>query len=215
MFGTTDSDDYCNAGLWPRALTPPTMTSLLKRWSRFRGQWVFSSWSTYVVNNQFGLVLVISAWLHFSKQAYSIIIGNFDAFAATSRNQETELLPRCARRRTRLACEPRRMLLAGQQGPSRWRFWAAPRFSKTPIHDVVFYFLFNLFWLAPVLRVSNHKQTYPHVLARLFKFICLDQCGECAKNRDPNTLKLHIFHHYLHHWHEKVLIFIIFTYFYL
>jgi len=36
------------------------------------------------------------------------------------------------------------------------------------------------------------------------KILSCPKCGECAKNRDPNTLKLHIFHHYLHHWHDKV-----------
>ena len=30
------------------------------------------------------------------------------------------------------------------------------------------------------------------------------QCSEFDRNKDPNNLKLHIFHHYIDHWKQKV-----------
>jgi len=36
------------------------------------------------------------------------------------------------------------------------------------------------------------------------KILRCPKCDECGRNKDPNTLKLHIFHHYLHHWQDKV-----------
>ena len=64
-------------------------------------------------------------------------------------------MSRCAKRRTRLACDPRRMLLAGRRGPSRWRFWAAPRFSQAHIYKVLVLFSLKFLLICSVTRVEE------------------------------------------------------------
>ena len=58
-----------------------------------------------------------------------------------------------------------------------------------------------------VTRIQTHLKSsrfkLSNIKAILIIFTC--QCDECGRNKDPNTLKLHIFHHYLHHWQDKVL----------
>jgi len=53
-------------------------------------------------------------------------------------------------------------------------------------------------------RIKNSTQTLPQKNSRSKPIIKCPKCNKFDKNRCPNNLKLHIFHHYLDFWKEKI-----------
>ena len=53
-------------------------------------------------------------------------------------------------------------------------------------------------------RIQNNTKTLPQKKTQSKPLIKCPKCSKFDKNRCPNNLKLHIFHHYLHFWKEKI-----------
>eukprot|EP00092_Neocalanus_flemingeri_P023584 GFUD01025575.1.p1 GENE.GFUD01025575.1~~GFUD01025575.1.p1 ORF type:complete len:463 (+),score=121.88 GFUD01025575.1:105-1493(+) len=62
----------------------------------------------------------------------------------------------------------------------------------------------SITWRIQQNRVNTHAQTSQKEKKNTKKVIKCPKCKDFDKNKDSNNLKLHIFHHYLDFWEDKV-----------